>query len=127
VPVAGTWSEEVVLEWLLLEGYFADVDVPLKSAKRGGRNEADIVGVKVRDGRLEVVHVEVGGLSEGFEKSVKTVMNKFADVVRDSVVEIMRERLGLRDDVLEVSYRSVFVATYASNVGKLKAILVVKV
>ena len=41
-----SWSEELVSEWLCLEGYSTEVGVKAGTGGRGGRKEADVVGDK---------------------------------------------------------------------------------
>jgi hypothetical protein len=74
-----TWSEELVVEWLVLKGYFILTNVPYAARKRGGAVvEADAVGFKIfDDGSAEVLHVEVGSYYESAEKLVEMVNEKF--------------------------------------------------
>jgi len=60
MPLPRTWSEELISEWLQLKGYFVEAGVLMRSGQKGGRLEADIVGVRANDNRLEIFHVEVG-------------------------------------------------------------------
>ncbi|NVM55746.1 MAG: hypothetical protein HWN66_18750 [Candidatus Helarchaeota archaeon] len=46
-----------------MEGYFVETGVPIRSGRRGGRSEADIVGVRAKDDRFEIFHIEVGSLA----------------------------------------------------------------
>jgi hypothetical protein len=73
MPFGGNWSEELVAEWLSLKGYLVEVHVPAGSAEAGGRYAADVVGVKVKGGKMEICHAEVGTLPRDFEKSVETI------------------------------------------------------
>ena len=70
MPIPRNWSEELVSEWLCLEGYSTEVGVKVGTGGRGGRKEADVVGVKISEdskkGRiLQIYHVEVGQLGGG--------------------------------------------------------------
>ena len=69
MPFPKTWTEEPILEWLQLKEYSALSNVRLKSGKRGGVEEADIIGLRLRQKPvpqsktvvevLEALHVEV--------------------------------------------------------------------
>ena len=41
-----TWSEELVAEWLSINGFFVETNAPAGSGVYGGRKEADIIGLK---------------------------------------------------------------------------------
>jgi len=49
MPFVKTWSEELVAEWLRLEGYFVEESVPFGVTLAGGRLEADVVGCENRE------------------------------------------------------------------------------
>ena len=55
---AKNWLEELVSEWLSLEGYSVETNVPLKSKSGGGRNEADVLGFMFKGEGIEIVHAE---------------------------------------------------------------------
>ena len=71
------WEEELVCEWLSLQGYFVEVNVPLTTGGGGGRKEADIVAVRADRGMLIIKHIEIGSLAESFQKNVERVLQKF--------------------------------------------------
>ena len=53
MPYTKTWSEELVAEWLQLEGYLVEVSLPLPAGPQGGRGEADVVGARIQQNTLE--------------------------------------------------------------------------
>ncbi|MEM3403680.1 MAG: hypothetical protein QXJ17_03970 [Nitrososphaeria archaeon] len=60
MPFGRNWSEELVAEWLSLDGYLVEIGLPVGSGTSGGRKEADVIGAKVINNNLEIMHVEVG-------------------------------------------------------------------
>ena len=44
MPFPRTWVEELIIEWLQLEGFLAQSNLPVAVARAGGRLEADVVG-----------------------------------------------------------------------------------
>jgi hypothetical protein len=142
LPFPKTWTEELILEWLQLKGYLALSNVRLKSGKRGGVEEADIIGLRLRQRPdpqsktmvevLEVLHIEVGSLAMRFEKALKSVLEKFAkereEAIRSLAVDAVElesvlgkfmlgySRLGASD----IEYKRVFIASEARQVDKLK-------
>jgi hypothetical protein len=142
LPFPKTWTEELILEWLQLKGYLALSNVRLKSGKRGGVEEADIIGLRLRQRPdpqsktmvevLEVLHIEVGSLAMRFEKALKSVLEKFAkereEAIRSLAVDAVElesvlgkfmlgySRLGASD----IEYKRVFIASEARQVNKLK-------
>ncbi|MCL6578788.1 MAG: hypothetical protein K6T73_05295, partial [Candidatus Bathyarchaeota archaeon] len=65
MPFTKTWTEELVAEWLQLNGYLVEAGLPAGVTPAGGRYVADVVGAKVSGNALEIIHVEVGQLSGG--------------------------------------------------------------
>ena len=142
MPFPKTWTEELILEWLQLKGYLALSNVRLKSGKRGGVEEADIIGLRLRQKPdpqsktmvevLEVLHIEVGSLAIRFEKALKNVLEKFAqereEAIRSLAVDVVelesvygKAIYGLsRHDVSGIEYKRVFIASEARQVDKLK-------
>jgi|GEM_PF-966205 len=137
MPIAKTWTEELVLEWLQLKGYVTLQNVRLRSGSGGGVKEADILGLKLRKEAhpedsavreiLEILHVEVGSLSESFEKNFALVKNKFGlerkEAVREISVDIVElesllgkftlgsSRLGASN----IYYKPLYVASYVAE------------
>lgn len=104
-----TWSEELVAEWLRLEGYFVEESVPFGVTSAGGRLEADVVGVKIENNVLSVKHVEVGNLTGSTKEDIQKVKNKFS---RSGINEYCKEKLKFSGNV-KPEY--MYVVTYSSE------------
>lgn len=125
MPITKTWEEEIVLEWLLLEGYLAEANLLLRSGGgKGGRNEADVVGCKfLKDGSLEIKHVEIGELTGSESDNIKKIHKSFDKEHRDDVIKIIKWKFGLENLPQEkIKYKPIFIATNLSpnSVKKLK-------
>lgn len=95
MPFPQTWTEELVAEWLDLAGYLVHVNLPMRTGKVGGRRTPDVVGVKInQEGILEIIHVEVGQLSESKDKNIQIIKKKFSEDVCNGVKEYFKKRLG---------------------------------
>ncbi|MGC9114371.1 MAG: hypothetical protein ACP5IG_04825 [Candidatus Micrarchaeia archaeon] len=114
MPFGGNWSEELVAEWLSLKGYLVEVHVPAGSAEAGGRYAADVVGVKVKGGKMEICHAEVGTLPRDFEKSVETIKRKFSESVVERIKRYFQERIKISEGT-SVEYKKVYVTVYVSK------------
>lgn len=111
MPFAKTWTEELIAEWLELEGYLVVVGLPAGVAAAGGRYVADVAGAKVSDNSLEIMHVEVGQLSGG-ERSVKSVQRKFSNNVCKSIENYFKQSLGFKGAA--VKYQKIYVASFST-------------
>ena len=139
MPIPKNWAEELILEWLTLKGYMAQSNVRLKSGRRGGVKEADIIGLRlVKEPReakgkkmmaevLEILHVEVGNLTGGFNENFNRVKNKFSrdriEAVKSFSLDVVElenipgkfwlgcSRLG----VSYVKYMPLYIATYVAE------------
>ena len=60
LPFPTNWGEELISEYLELEGYFVRTNLPVPTEEKGGRGELDILGVKVEDEQLKILHIETG-------------------------------------------------------------------
>ena len=103
MPIPRNWSEELVSEWLNLNGYSTEVGIPVGTGGRGGRKEADVVGVKISGTNkkariLQIYHVEVGQL-RGHESNVATLKEKFSNTRTDKIVERFKKRMAFAGDV----------------------------
>ena len=103
MPIPRTWSEELIYEWLCLEGYLTEVGIPVGTGGRGGRKEADIVGVKVsvdnNKRQLQIYHVEVGQLGGKHVKNVARLKDKFSNERRSEIVERYKKRMAFAGEV----------------------------
>ena len=125
MPFTSNWLEELVAEWLQLDGYCVEVGLPVSVMKVGGRFEADVVGAKVVNNELQIRHIECGQLPSG-EQSIKSLQNKFSDRNRSSIEEYFKQRFGI---VGKVNYDKLYVASYWSRpviekAGKLGIIII---
>ena len=109
MPFAKTWSEELVAEWLQLNGYLVEVGLPAGVAYAGGRYVADVVGAKVSDDVLEIIHVEVGQLAGG-QKSINSLQRKFSSNVCDAIKDYFKQKLGFVADT--INYQKMYVASF---------------
>jgi len=132
MPIPRNWVEELVLEWLLLRGYIAISNVRLKSGRRGGAKEADILGLKLlREGKevLEIMHVETGTVIQNFDENLKSIRNKFSLERERTLEEISLDIIELRNAVNKADilkrYKRIYIASYVprKQINKLKEIL----
>ena len=103
-----TFSEQLVSEWLQLNGWFVQDGVILGSKAAGGRDEADIVAIKRFGEKLKVLHVEVGTLPGGAKRDLETIERKFSK--NDAIISYVGKRLGE-----EPEYDCRYIAVYASS------------
>lgn len=124
MPTTKTWEEELVLEWLLLEGYLAEANLLLRAGDRGGRNEVDVVGCRfLKDGSLEIKHIEIGALAESESKNIDKVCERFNKEHKEDIIKIIKWKFGLENLPQEIiKYKPIFIATNLSpnSVKKLK-------
>lgn len=114
MPFPRTWSEELIAEWLQLKGYFVEVGVPIRSGRRGGRSEADIVGARVKDDRLEIFHIEVGSLSRNPIDNAEMINRKFSEQRMNAIKEYCRNRLEFSSNEQTVCQK-LYVAVWWSD------------
>ena len=115
----GEWEEQLIAEWMSLQGYLVETNVGLITPKAGGRNEADIVAIKVMDNRILVRHIEVGSLIHGFADNLAKVRKKFRDELRDSIKRFVRERVSFSND-FEWDYQCQYIFTWGARKEDLK-------
>jgi hypothetical protein len=61
MPFPRTWTEELVCEYLELEGYSVRTNLPFPAAEKGGKKgELDILAFRMKNNRPEIIHMEVG-------------------------------------------------------------------
>lgn len=109
MPFTRTWTEELVAEWLQLNGYLVEVGLPAATAQAGGRFAPDVVGAKISQNVLDIIHVEVGQLAYG-SKSVASLAKKFSSNVCVAVENYFKQRLGFTSGT--VNYRKMYVASF---------------
>lgn len=108
VGIPKTWSEELVAEWLQLEGYLVMTGVKAGSGKGGGKREADVVGVRQKGGSIEIKHVEVGMLIGSFKGNIDKVKEKFEKERLEEVKKRVSSRFGVGTNEVK-SYQKVYV------------------
>lgn len=110
-----TFSEELISEWLQLNGWHIQTGVALRSKKVGGRDEADIVGLKILDGVPHILHVEVGTLGGSVSTNLKVLKKKFSEKKQKYIKKVM----GLKN----ANFQSRYIATYlSSNIEEMREI-----
>jgi len=109
MPFPKTWVEELIIEWLHLEGFLVEANFPVGVAKLGGRLEVDVVGAKISNGVLEIIHVETGQLSAG-QKGIDFVKKKFSKKVCNSVSNYFKQGFSFTSG--NIDYRKMYVPTY---------------
>jgi len=73
LPFPLNWSEELVSEYLELEGYFVRTNLPIPTEDKGGRRDLDVLGIKLEDRRLKLIHVETG-VPKSFDKMKRSFL-----------------------------------------------------
>lgn len=110
---AKNWLEEIVAEWLSLEGYSVETNVPLKSKMSGGRGEADVLGFMFNGDYLHIVHAEATvQLTESHADNVEKIKKKFSSENVAAVLEIAKIKYGERRIG---STKHVFISALASS------------
>ena len=113
---ASEWEEELISEWLSLEGYFVETNVPLTTGEGGGRKEADVIAVRADENRIVIKHIEIGSLADSFEKNLERVLEKFKEDRVQAVINYVRSKFPAE----EIEYKKVYVATFCGRPTDLK-------
>ena len=93
--VARTYSEQLIAEWLELEGYYVKTGVPLQSSTTRGRGEADIVAIKKEKNGHKLLHIEVGHLRKSPKKDLEMVEKKTNAKIKDELKTSIKNDLGV--------------------------------
>ena len=115
MSIPRNWSEELVSEWLCLEGYSTEVGIKVGTGVGGGRKEADVVGVKISEdskkGRiLQIYHVEVGQLGGKHVKNIEMLKEKFSNERTSNVMEQYKKRMAFAG---KVQYDKLYIDIWA--------------
>lgn len=87
MPFPANWLEELLVEWLELQGFTISTSVFVPTP-RGGRLSPDVVGAKLADGRLLIRHCEATmWLINGPIQVAKRFRKKFSEKIEDAVRE----------------------------------------
>jgi hypothetical protein len=114
MPFPRTWSEELLAEWLQIEGYFVETGIPIRSGSKGGRSEADVLGVRMKDDVLEIFHIEVGSLSGNPRENAEMIQKKFSQFRVDAITEYCKSKLK-SPQPKKVAYKKLYVAVWWSD------------
>ncbi len=98
MPIAEYWSEELVAEWLDLEGFVVRVKPPIVEPRgRGGTLAPDVVGGRVgANGEIEIRHCEVAGWPiRSAEDVARDYKKKFQPAVKEKVRSEFEMLFGL--------------------------------
>ena len=116
MPFPKTWVEELIIEWLHLDGFLVEANLPVGVKKVGGRLEADIVGSKIISGNLlEIRHIESGQLIVGTQGINAIINRKFSPSVCQSVTNYFTQRLSFTSTSSNTNYQKFYVLTYWSQ------------
>ena len=110
MPIPRNWAEELASEWLQLLGYLTEVGVPVGVGTRGGRKEADVIGMKISEANgkreLAIYHVETGSLGGSHDANVDTLLKKFSPSRISEIESRASKRMGSYDSL---KYEKVYV------------------
>ena len=112
MPFAQTWSEELIAEWLELKGFAIQVGLPVSTSGPGGPFCADVVGARIKQGKLEIVHVEVGSLTQNVKDSLTSLGKKFSPSNVTAIENFFKERFEFSGSV---SFKKMYIASFCSN------------
>jgi hypothetical protein len=103
MPFPANWLEELVVEWLDLDGFAISTSVHVP-AERGGRWVPDVVGAKLEDGRLLIRHCEATmWLAQGPGDTVTRFAGKFSEPVETRVRKHFSQIFGEAADDKELT------------------------
>ncbi|MCK4818927.1 hypothetical protein KA005_24350, partial [bacterium] len=109
-----TFSETLIAEWLQLDEWAVRTGVPLEAKERGGRDEADIIGLKIVDNIPRIIHIEVGSLGGSLKENIARLKAKFTNDKK----KLINKELGLNSRDVEQRY----IATWlSSNIDEVRA------
>lgn len=112
MPFARNWLEELVIEWLQIDGFLVESNLPVAVAIAGGRFEADVVGAKIHKNAMDLRHIESGNLTGG-NKSVVSVLKKFSDVVKTHLEAYFKNKFSFSGPI--INYEKIYIAAYSTK------------
>jgi hypothetical protein len=100
MPFTSNWLEELMAEWLDLDGFLVRLQPPVPNWNgRGGRLEPDVVGVRFCDDTLEIRHCETEmWASQGPEEESRRYKQKFSPQVQKNVETEFRKILRVPEE-----------------------------
>ena len=112
MPIPSNWLEELVAEWLSLEGFAVDVLLPIHIAGgRGGRREPDVLGARINgdSGHLIIRHWEAATWpASSAEEIARTYQGKFRPEIIQLVEQHFRRSFGTAQSVV-VEYQQILI------------------
>ncbi len=114
MPYTKTWSEELVAEWLQLEGYLVEVSLPLPAGSQGGRGEADVVGARINQNTLEIRHIEVGSLPENTKDNLSRIRSKYTPHKQNYIKKYFSTRFNFPLSG-HIKYEALWIVTHTAN------------
>lgn len=112
MPFPKTWIEELAMEWLHLKGFASQSNLPILTTKVGGRFEADIVGARISQATLEIMHIETGQLAGG-ESSILSVKKKFSIEITEAINELFATMFSFTGD--KMTHWKLYIATFSTG------------
>ena len=102
MPFPANWLEELVAEWLDLDGFVISTAIGVP-ARAGGKFAPDVVGAKLDNGVLRIRHCEAAmHLIQGLGRDAARYAAKFSVLIQEAVQDHFREIFG--DSVTDVKY-----------------------
>lgn len=84
MPIPSNWLEELVAEWLSLEGFAVEILLPIQIGGRGGRAAPDVLGARIHgdSGHLIIRHCEVASWpASGAQDIAQAYQQKFRSAI----------------------------------------------
>jgi hypothetical protein len=109
MPIPKNWSEELIAEWLEIDGFLVVSGFPVASKGGGGRGDLDVLGVRVENQTLVIRHVEIGELNVSSSAGEEKLKMKFSDAREKEITNYPVNRIGLKG--YKIEYRPLFIPT----------------
>ncbi len=95
--LGSNWLEELVAEWLSVDGFLVEVLLPIQLGPQGGRAEPDVLGARVdTQGRLLVRHCETAVWPAGNpQPTAHSYGQKFRPAIVQGVERHFRRLFGV--------------------------------
>jgi hypothetical protein len=117
MPFPANWLEELVVEWLDLDGFAISTAVHVPAGP-GGRWVPDVAGAKLEDGRLLIRHCEATmWLTQGPDDAVRKFERKFSEHVEIEVRKHFSQIFGAAAEEKERTEYQKWLITCADNVS----------
>ena len=112
MPIPSNWLEELVAEWLSLEGFAVETLLPIQiSGGRGGRLAPDVLGARIHgdSGHLIIRHCEVASWpASSAQEIAESYQKKFRLAVIQKVEQHFRRLFGVAQGVMDYEQLLVF-------------------